>query len=165
MLKADKYYDIIKHTSLTSIDIYFVKDNKFIIGKRNNNPAKGFLFTPGCRTYKNETQTEGLVRVAKTELGIDINPDNCKMIGVYDHMYNNNFLNNLTSTHYVDVAYVYNISDEEIKNINVDDQHEKLFMVVIDEALNKNSEIHNKIHSYVINTLIDLKKMGNIIIS
>jgi len=154
MQSPEKYYQIIKDTTLTSIDIYFIKDNKVLVGKRNNNPAKGYLFTPGCRTFKGEIQTEGLKRVAKKELGIDINPLDCKLIGVYDHIYENNFIDDLTKTHYVDVAYLYNISDKELSSINLDDQHDSFSLIDIDEAL-ENKLVHN----YVKLALVDIKKL------
>jgi len=154
MQSPEKYYQIIKDTTLTSIDIYFIKDNKVLVGKRNNNPAKGYLFTPGCRTFKGEIQTEGLKRVAKKELGIDINPLDCKLIGVYDHIYENNFIDDLTKTHYVDVAYLYNISEKELGSINLDDQHDSFSLIDIDEAL-ENKLVHN----YVKLALVDIKKL------
>ena len=159
MLNPEKYYDIIKHTPLTSIDIFFTNKNKFLVGKRNNNPAKGYLFTPGCRTYKNETLSEGIVRVANTEVGIIIDPNKCKLIGVYDHIYEDNFMDKEIGTHYVNSAYHYNISDEEISKIKTDDQHDIFILVDIDEAIDKNSELHKQIHKYVINTLKDYKKI------
>lgn len=159
MQSPEKYYQIIKDTTLTSIDIYFMKDNKILVGKRNNNPAKDFLFTPGCRTFKGETQTEGLKRVAKKELGLNIDPSKCKLIGVYDHIYQNNFRDELTKTHYVDVAYLYKISDEELNNISLDNQHENFRLVDINETLNNNSELNNLVHDYVKLALIDIKKL------
>ena len=153
MQSHDEYYDIIKKTTLTSIDIYFIKNNKVLVGKRNNNPAKNFLFTPGCRTFKCEKQMEGLKRVAKKELGLSINPKKCKLIGIYDHIYQNNFRDDKTKTHYVDVAYSYEINNDELNNITLDDQHDNYIMVDINKALE-----NNLIHDYVKITLKDLLK-------
>lgn len=154
MQSHDKYYEIIRDTTLTSIDIYFVKDQQVLVGKRNNNPAKGYLFTPGCRTFKGEIQTDGLKRVAKKELGLNINPLDCKLIGVYDHIYQNNFRDDLTTTHYVDVAYLYKISEKELNSITLDDQHDNFSMIDIDKALE-----NTLVHDYVKLALVDIKKL------
>ena len=90
-LDEKNYLDIIKMTTLTAIDLVIIHDNKILMGYRNNNPASNCWFVPGCRTRKNETQSQGAQRVAKTELGINIDLSKLKLIGVYDHIYNNNF--------------------------------------------------------------------------
>ena len=65
MLNTKNYLDVIEKTSLTSVDLIIEYNNKILLGFRNNNPAKNYWFTPGCRTYKMETQKEALVRLAK----------------------------------------------------------------------------------------------------
>jgi len=42
-LDKSTYYDIIKLTTLTSIDLIFIYNNKVLVGLRNNNPAKGTI--------------------------------------------------------------------------------------------------------------------------
>ena len=71
-LDKDTYFDIIKKTTLTSIDLVIICDNQILLGLRNNNPARNFWFVPGCRTRKNEKINEGIIRVAKTELNLDV---------------------------------------------------------------------------------------------
>ena len=71
-LDEKNYLDIIKKTTLTAIDLVIIHDNKILMGYRNNNQASNCWFVPGCRTRKNETQSQGAQRVAKTELGINI---------------------------------------------------------------------------------------------
>ena len=158
MLRGLDYLNVIKITTLTSIDIYFINENKFLVGCRKNNPAKDYLFTPGCRTFKGETIREGLERVALKELGLKIDPDKCKLVGIYDHIYKNNFMNNNFGTHYVNSAFVYLISNDEIKKIRCDDQHEDLFMVDFNDALDPKSKYNDKIHENVKITLRDIIK-------
>jgi colanic acid biosynthesis protein WcaH len=126
MLNGQEYLNIIKKTTLTSVDLIIQRssDNKVLLGLRNNKPAKNFWFTPGCRTYKFEKQYDALKRLAKNELGININPNDCKHNGVYDHIYKDNFNNNNFGTHYVVNCYYLQINDNiEFKN---DNQHNKL---------------------------------------
>ena len=122
------------------------------MGLRKNNPAKNYYFTPGVRTYKNENQIEAIKRVAKSELGIDINPENVKLVGVYDHIYDNNFDNNNFGTHYVVTAYLHKI-ENNIK-IELDNQHDEIKWINIDNMIND-----NKVHQYVKNYYKNLKKL------
>ena len=145
------YYEVIKHTQLVSTDIYFFHNSKLFLGKRVNEPAKGWLFTPGCRVYKNETLDETCVRLGKEELGINISAKDCTFLGVYDHIYANNFKDNKFGTHYVNIAYMYMLSDEQKDNIKTDDQHTHVEWVHV-----SNINSHNQIHDLVKKTFSDI---------
>ena len=152
MLKKEQYLDVIEKTTLTSVDLIIMKNNCILMGLRKNNPAKNYYFTPGVRTYKNENQLEAIKRVGKSELGIDINPENVKLVGVYDHIYDNNFDNNNFGTHYVVTAYLHKIKNN-IK-IELDDQHDEIKWINIDNMINDNT-----VHQYVKNYYKNLKKL------
>ena len=154
MLKHSKYLDVIKSTTLTAVDLLVVKNNKLLLGLRNNEPAKNYLFTPGCRTYKNETLNNAIQRVGQKELGIKIDLDKVKLVGVYDHIYPNNFSNNDFGTHYVVSAYSYQIDNE--LDIKMDDQHEKIEWISIDD-INENNLIHQNVKNYIPNLKKNLK--------
>lgn len=151
MLSRQAYYNIIQQTTLTSIDLFFVNGNRILLGRRLNEPAKNYWFTPGCRTYKYETQRQGIQRVAKQEVGLNIDPNLAKFIGVYDHIYINNFMDNSFGTHYVNSAYMYLLSDAEYETIQKDEQHDSLLMMSIDEVLR-----NENVHLFVRNTLNDM---------
>ena len=138
----DDYYDVIRKTQLVSTDIYFFYKKSLFLGKRTNEPAKGWLFTPGCRAYKNETLSQTCTRLAKEELGLTILPSKCMFIGVYDHLYSNNFRDEKFGTHYVNIAYTYELSDEEKKQIKIDKQHSSVEWVPISKVLS-DPRIHN----------------------
>ena len=151
MLKPKKYLDIIKHTTLTSIDLVIIYKNKILLGLRNNEPAKNYFFVPGCRTYKNETQKEGIKRVGLQELGIEIKKEDIKLLGVFDHIYPNNFDNKNFGTHYVVSAYLIKL--EKLPNIKKDNQHEKLHFYDLKELNELN------IHKYTKNYLQLIEKL------
>lgn len=146
MLSKSKYLEVIKETTLTSVDLILINDNKIFLGWRNNQPAKNTWFTPGVRTYKNETQKMGLERVATSELNINIDTNKCKLIGVYDHIYDNNFNNNEFGTHYVVTAYIYKLNNSDKNKIKTDDQHDKIKWLDLNKLLND-----DKVHQYVKN--------------
>ena len=74
MLEPEKYLDIIKHTTLTAVDLILIKDKRILVGLRKNQPAKNMWFAPGVRTFKYESQNDAFKRVAKDELGLELNP-------------------------------------------------------------------------------------------
>jgi len=79
-LSEDVYYNVIKKTTLTAIDLILLYDNMVLVGMRKNKPAQNYWYVPGCRTRKGETQTNGIARVASSELGLDIDPSIPKLI-------------------------------------------------------------------------------------
>ena len=154
MLSKQKYLEIIKETTLTAVDLILINDNKILVGWRNNNPAKNTWFTPGVRTYKNETQMEAVKRVAKSELNLEINIDNVKLLGVYDHIYKNNFQNNDFGTHYVVTAYLCELTKTEKNKIKKDDQHQLIKWIDLNEL-----EDYNNLHQNVKNYIPQIKKL------
>jgi len=146
------YLEIIEKTTLTSIDLIIVYDNNILLGYRNNNPARDFWFVPGCRTYKNETLMQGVQRVALSELGITIDINKLKLLGVYDHIYNNNFDNNDFGTHYVVTAYMIILDKKPI--INIDGQHEKIAWIPINKV-KLNDNIHQYTKNYI-NSILEI---------
>lgn len=141
MLAPDKYYKVIEQTTLTSVDLLFICDNQVLLGKRNNNPAKGFLFNPGARTYKMETQDQAIRRIAKTECGLLV--DNYSLVGVYDHVYENNFKDDKIKTHYVSTCYKIELKIKLFAQ--PDNQHDKFYWIDIKKALQmENVHVHVK---------------------
>lgn len=146
MLKAKDYLSVIDKTTLTAVDLILYFDNKILLGYRNNSPAKNFWFTMGCRTGKYETQNQALKRVAKKELGIDIDPKKSKLLGVYDHIYKDNFMNNDFGTHYVVASYLIKLDDPTA--VIADDQHSKISWMTLDE-IRMNKEVHDNVKLYI----------------
>lgn len=108
MLNHEDYIKVIEKTPLVSIDLIVRDENGLILlGKRINEPARGTLFVPGCRMYKDESIKDCIERVARTELGCDardlqfcsrhwrpVSFDQCieQELQVNEHMYPTNFL-------------------------------------------------------------------------
>lgn len=151
MLSQKEYYKVIEKTTLVSVDLLCIYEKKVLLGKRNNEPAKGYLFNPGSRVYKYETQNDAIVRVGKNELGIDLSNKNVILLGSYDHIYNNNFIDNSFGTHYLTNAYVVYLEKEDVEQIQPDSQHEILEWYDINESL-----VNNLVHPYVKWFLLDL---------
>jgi len=135
MLSDDVFKTVIDSTPIISIDILIKKDNKILLGKRVNKPAKGYFFSPGGRVRKNETIKGAMVRIAKNELNIEIK-STPKFIGVFEHFYDDSIFDNV-STHYVNLAYEYEV----------------------DGALNPPTEQHNEYKWYAIDELLESEQV------
>jgi colanic acid biosynthesis protein WcaH len=98
---------IVKYTPLVSIDLIIRNKSKdVLLGLRTNEPAKGSWFVPGGRIRKNEHISNAFSRISKFELGFELEFSTAKFLGVYEHLYAQNFAQVPdVSTHYVVLAY------------------------------------------------------------
>lgn len=145
MLDLNTFKIVVDNTPLISIDFIMKNsDNKILLGKRVNKPAKDYLFTLGGRVYKNEKLNDAKQRILKEEVGLDIKNYIPKFIGVFEHFYNDSFVDNNISTHYVNLAY-------EIRVSYIQDlpkaQHNSYNWLSLDELINSN-EVHKYVKDY-----------------
>jgi len=96
-----EFLDVVRLTPLISIDLLVVKGDKYLIGHRSIDPAKGTWFVPGGRIFKNEKMAEALRRICIGELGISFSIYETQFQGIFEHHHPNNFLNDSTGTHYI----------------------------------------------------------------
>ena len=148
-MKIDKKHvlEIIEATPLVSIDLVIRNpSNKVLLGKRNNRPAIGYWFVPGGRIFKNETINQALKRISEVELGQDLSTKSPSLLGAYDHIYEDNFLNvKGINTHYVVLAFVIALQQEiEVKS---DEQHTELKWWEIDKLL-QDQTVHQNTKVY-----------------
>ena len=146
MLDLNTFKTVVDNTPLVSID-FIVKnsDNKILLGKRVNKAAKKFLFTLGGRVYKNEKLDDAKQRILKDELGLDIKNYTPKFIGVFEHFYNDSFVDNNISTHYVNLAYEIQVS--YIQGLPKE-QHHSYTWLSLNELINSN-EVHKYAKDYL----------------
>jgi len=143
LLLDDKTFKcIVKNTPLISIDFLIRKDNKYLLGKRVNSPAKEYYFTIGGRVFKNETIEKARERIVKEEVNLEIKNIKLKFIGIFEHFYKESFFGKDISTHYINFAYLLNMSFE-IENLPLK-QHSKYKWFYKEEILNS-----DKVHKYV----------------
>ena len=142
MLDKQTFKTVVNSTPLISIDLLVKKDNKILLGKRINKPAKDYLFSIGGRVYKNETINDAIIRIASDELNFNLKimPT---FLGVFEHFYDDSIYQNL-STHYVNLAYQVEI-EEVLKLPNK--QHNEYHWLTIDQLL-KNKLVHKYVKNY-----------------
>ncbi|XXK59464.1 GDP-mannose mannosyl hydrolase [Porticoccaceae bacterium nBUS_09] len=146
MLEPDIFKSIVKNTPLVSIDICLLHGGKILLGKRSNEPLKGKWFTPGGRIFKNESWQECILRVSQSELGFVIDDlSSFRLMGVWDHFYENSVMDNDMSTHYVNLPHYCIL--ETRPSLSIDQQHNDLRWFDLDEVAGKNG-FHEYMQSY-----------------
>lgn len=120
-LKEDVFALVVESTPLISIDLV-VKSvaNKILLGKRVNRPAQNFWFVPGGRMYKNEKLDQAFKRITLDELGLTIERDDAKFLGVFQHFYKDSQFGLALkdpSTHYVVLGHEIFLKDEDSLNL------------------------------------------------
>lgn len=147
-LPAEEFLKIVETTPLVSIDL-ILRDqaDRILLGRRNNEPAKGSWFVPGGRIMKDETFPQALERIVRTELGSGIDPTIFHFRGVFEHHYETNFAQvSGISTHYVVLGYD-GVTDSS-ETIQGDDQHSELKWFPITEAKN-DDRVHANTQAYL----------------
>jgi colanic acid biosynthesis protein WcaH len=148
-MKIDKasFIKVIEAVPFVSIDLVIRNErDEVLLGYRRNRPAQNTWFVPGGRIRKNEKTQDALQRISRSELGIDAPKG--KLIGVFDHIYDDNFYAEPgIGTHYVVCAYSIRIPSST--QFIQDDQHAELKWWKLDELL-QNEEVHANSKLYFI---------------
>lgn len=112
-LGAEEFLEVVERTPLVSIDLIVRRnDGRVLLGKRTNEPAKGFWFVPGGRIHKNERIEAAFRRICEAELGKAFAISDAKFLGVFEHLYATNFAEKPgIETHYVVLAYELHTQD------------------------------------------------------
>ena len=109
-ISKNKFLQLIKFGPLAAIDILIINRNKdVLLGNRTNDPAINSWFVPGGCIRKNESFKEAFGRITFNELGIKCDFTLAKFLGIYEHFYQNNFDNKKFGTHYIVLAYKFNL--------------------------------------------------------
>jgi len=121
-----QFLQIIDATPLVSIDLIIINaDHQILLGKRNNRPARNYWFVPGGSIKKNETLAAAVQRISKQELGFIMDISDGRLLGAYDHIYEDNFAAHPgINTHYVALAYQFKLMF--IPDLVPDQQHDAM---------------------------------------
>lgn len=124
-LDEQQLLGVIANAPLVSIDLVITDHaGRILMGRRLNEPAKGKWFVPGGRIYKRESLDEAFERICRTEIGQAFSRTDARLIGVFTHQYDTNFLGAPgVTTHYVVLAYELRLAEN--LRPQVDTQHSK----------------------------------------
>ena len=159
-LSKSVFSNVITNAPLIAIDLCLVKGKKLLLGKRINPPAKDFFFVPGGRILKSERIKNAFERVLKSELGLNLKKSqnkSVKTLGIYEHFYDNNFLDNKEfNTHYIVIAYLipYEALTKVVSKIK-NPQHSEYIWFDINNKNNYSLKIHEYVLEYLKNPLFN----------
>lgn len=138
---------VIRLAPLVSIDLIIRNPHdEVLLGLRNNEPAKGCYFVPGGMVMKNERLAAAFSRLVKNETDCAANFNDARLIGVFEHFYDNNRSGSSGyGTHYVVLGYEYKWTAAAAPK--TDDQHSELRWWPIAELLASN-RVHDNTKAY-----------------
>ncbi len=106
-LTREEFSQVVRLSPLVSIDLV-VRDEtrRMLLGLRENRPAQHCWFVPGGRIGKNERIEAAFRRISRMELGRELSAENARFLGVFEHLYDDNFASMPGfGTHYIVLAY------------------------------------------------------------
>lgn len=137
------FRDVVKNTPLVAIDLVITdRSGAILMGRRENEPAKGTWFVPGGRIRKDERIADAFDRIIRTETGLVKSLAESWFGGVYEHLYSTNcFADAGFGTHYCVLAYLLRFNERP--SITIDSQHTKVEWLTI-----SSSDIHPYSRAY-----------------
>jgi colanic acid biosynthesis protein WcaH len=148
-----EFLNLVDSLPIISIDLCIISDCHILLGKRKNEPAKDYWFTPGGRIFKNESIDQSIQRIAINEVGFkNISEHKIQLMGAWDHFYSTSRYSENISTHYVNLPHyilVNNfVKDSLLYPNGKNDQHYKWMWVPLKKE-NKKIKIHKYSKNYI----------------
>ncbi len=140
-LGREDFIAVVKNTPLVSIDLVVQNDDsEVLLGLRKNGPAKDYWFVPGARIFKDERLAQAFERITEEELGVKITYKKAQFLGVFEHLYAENFTKKQDfSTHYVVLAHKMQVKNDLLKL--PEDQHSQ-YKWLDETALLEDEKVH-----------------------
>jgi len=115
------WHDIVANVPIVSVDLVVRHDGGVVLGKRTNAPARGEWFVPGGRVHKDERLDDAIDRVARAELGVEVEVES--RLGTYEHLWTESEFDDVATKHYVTHGVVVT---PRADRLDPDDQHDEL---------------------------------------
>jgi len=133
--KLEQKEDLLQALStlpMVSIDLIVHDiDNRILLGKRKNPPAKGYYFVPGGRIRRMESLLDAFRRITLMELGLSYELEDSVFLGIFEHMYGNSAFSEVVGSHYVSIGMRINLDSSNTVFPAV--QHSKYRWLSIEE--------------------------------
>ncbi len=141
-LPDEIFQTIITHTPLVSVDLIVKKEEKILLGKRVNNPAKDYWFTLGGRILKGEMIQDAIQRIAQIELGQTLKTTP-RYLGTFEHIYDDSIYEGV-STHYINLGYEVEV--DSIDRLPKEQHHDYKWLSL--KELMTSTEVHPYVKDY-----------------
>jgi len=132
MIPDEDYEKILDIMPICCVDVVVVNEGKYLLVKRNNEPAKKRWWIPGGRLFKNESIQDCALRKAKEEAGLECTY--IKTLGLYETIFERGRYDK--PVHSVNVVCL--LESKGVNEVQLDKNHlEFIWNEKIDESLNK----------------------------
>jgi colanic acid biosynthesis protein WcaH len=95
---------VVRNVPIVSVDLVVRHEGGVVLGRRENDPARGEWFVPGGRVRKDESLVDAVHRVARDELGVDVTVD--RRLGAYEHFWETSEFEDVPTKHYLANGFV-----------------------------------------------------------
>jgi len=151
-LTKSAFLFVIDHTPLISIDLIVKNESdQVLLGLRRHRPAQGYWFVPGSRIKKKQLIHDTFTNVTMKEIGKTIEISGSNFLGVFEHLYQDNFFNiRGITTHYIVLAFEIRLIGYPIDNNFITkkfSQHSEMRWWSIDDLL-ADEEVHPYTKAY-----------------
>jgi colanic acid biosynthesis protein WcaH len=120
LLPEETYRAFLGSMPEACVDVVVEHDDRVLVARRENEPARGEYFWPGSRLFKGEALEDAAHRVAREELGLDV--EVVEQLGANAHVWDTSEQSDDVARHTVVVVYrvVPTAADPQP---TLDDQH------------------------------------------
>jgi colanic acid biosynthesis protein WcaH len=120
LLPEDTYREFLATMPEACVDVVVEHGGGVLVARRNNEPAKGEWFWPGSRLFKGEPLEDAARRVAREELGLEV--EVVEQLGANAHVWDTSEQSDDVARHTVLVVYRVRPTAEDPEP-TLDDQH------------------------------------------
>ena len=143
MIKKKILNNKIKLLPIASVDLLLSVDNKYLLAKRNNFPAKNKYAFIGGIIQKKESIRSCCNRVLKRELNL-VTKNILKLVTVKKFIFSNDFFGKKNLLEYVSIIYSLKLSKKEVDSIELNNEHKNIILCSKTE-IKKNKKVLNQI--------------------
>jgi ADP-ribose pyrophosphatase YjhB (NUDIX family) len=125
---------VLKMVTTTVVEVIVKNENGILLGKRNTEPFRGMWHLTGGFVHYNEKISDAVKRVAKREIGADV--EIVKLLGIYE------YINDDPRGHMIGLAHIVNIIGGTIAP-NPDNTELKYFIKAPEDLVPHHKRIYN----------------------
>jgi len=139
-IDEDDWATIVANVPIVSVDLVVETPEGVVLGRRTNEPACGEWFVPGGRVHKGESLRAAVRRVARAELGVEV--EIRERLGVYEHQYETADVDEVGGKHYVPIGFHV---ETAAATVEPDGQHDDVGIFAPDEL----PALHEYVDAYL----------------
>ena len=117
-IPEEEWATVVRSVPIVSVDLLVRAPGGVLLVERTNRPARGEWFVPGGRVHKGERLVEAVTRVAREELGVEVEIE--RSLGAYEHLYDEAEVTSSGGKHYLANGFLVRTDATEF---DLDDQH------------------------------------------